>query len=170
MLSLTLHSLVIPQLQVVVLIAQIHDLAIGNTILSATVLQMTVQRALHNSQAFWLIFVYVFFSSFREETAKNSIQLIARDVSKLSLFATLYVPPVKLNVQPSFCTLGGVLVLVFASQIRKVFFVENLSSAVLSLKRTREIIKFCKSALLNSTTATRDTATRRPVDRAEAML
>ena len=99
---------------------------------------MTIQKTLHNSQAFWLIFVPVFFFECPRRNAKNSIQLIARDVFKLSSFATLYFPLVK-NVQSSFCTLGGVLVLVFASQIRKVFFVENLSSAVLSLKRTWEI-------------------------------
>ena len=56
-------------------------------------------------------------------SAKNSIQLIARDVFKLSSFVKLYFPLVE-NAQPSFSTRGDVLVLVlvFASQIYKVFF------------------------------------------------
>ena len=111
-----------------------------NNVIPATVLQMTVQRALHNSQAFWLICVPMFFSNFREETAKNLIQLIARDTfHSLKSFSHIFVLlevfwfwflPVRFA--GSSCSVG------------------NLSFAVFSLKRSREIEEFGKSALLNS--------------------
>ena len=111
-----------------------------NTVIPATVLQMTVLRALHNSQAFWLICVPMFFSNFREETAKNLIQLIARDTFHslksfshvfvlLEVFWVWFLP---VRFAGSSCSVG------------------NLSFAVFSLKRSREIEKFGKSVLLNS--------------------
>ena len=42
----------------------------------------------------------------------------------------LYFPLVE-NVQPSFCTFGGVLVLVFPSQVRKVFFLQRRKTFML---------------------------------------
>ena len=136
-----------------------------NTVISATVLQMTVQRALHNSQAFWLVFVPVFFSNFCEETAKNFIQLIARDVFKLSFFRCTF---------HSLKTFSQVFVLLEVFWFARSYScsVVNLSFAVLSLKRSWVMEKFGKSALLNSAIVQQQETQQHdgPVYRADAML
>ena len=78
---------------------------------SVAVFQMAVQRALHDGQTG----SYSSLSLFRiaAKDGKNYIQLMARDIFQLSCFSTLHFLLVK-HVQLSFCTLGGVLVLVFA--------------------------------------------------------
>ena len=48
-------------------------------VVSATVFQMTVQRALHDSQTFWLVFVTVLFSNFSEITAKTTDAMLCTD-------------------------------------------------------------------------------------------
>jgi len=76
---------------------------------------------------------------------------VTRDIFQLSRFVTLHFPLVE-NIQPSFCTLGGVLVLVFASQVGKLLFWQcrKSSSAVISLKRSWKMEKLSKSLALNS--------------------
>ena len=75
---------------------------------------------------------------------------MTRDIFQLSGFVTLHFSVVE-NFQPSFCTLGGVLILVFAKfSSSSSGNVGNLSSGVISQKRSWEMGKFGKSAVLNS--------------------
>ena len=47
--------------------------------ISATVFEMTVQRALHDNQTFWFVFVTLLFSNFGEKTAKTIDAMLCTD-------------------------------------------------------------------------------------------
>ena len=116
---------------------------------SATAFKMTVQRALHDSQTLRFVFVTVLFSNFSEKTAKNCISSSWQGISS-NFLALLRCTFHSENIQPSFCTFEGVLVLVFTSQVGNVHVVGNLSFAVISRKKSWEIKKFGKSPWLDS--------------------
>ena len=54
---------------------------------------------------------------------------MTRDIFQLSRLVTLHFPPVE-KFQPSFCTLGGVLSLVFAPQFGKLLFWQRRKSLI----------------------------------------
>ena len=54
---------------------------------------------------------------------------MTRDIFQLFIFVTLHLPLIE-NSQPSFSTLGGVLVLAFASQVGKLLFWQRKKSFI----------------------------------------